>query len=494
MADYFIDPSSSTNGSGLISNPLNQFPPLSAYNRYFLKRGTTFRQSAALAIAANDITIGTYGVGDKPILDAQNSVTSNITVAGCANIVVGDLSCINATNVNGAIVCSGTTNNVQLNALEVVGKETCVLVSGTGCTNIVINGGIFDSPQCNNQCIEFSTPGAGCKISSSTITFLGSDKSGASLIGVYANGGSPVEIGYNTIVGFGQGVESRCDSAWVHHNDISYCYTSGARVRDALTNILEFNNISYIWNGFQYDGGAGAGSGGGAGAGIDFLDVSTAVGNNIARYNKILYCYQGILDQADVTGGNKYYSNFILYSRVNGISCQSKAGIAYAWFNTIIHHPLDSVTPTGHGLVVQNGGVATTVNFKYNLIVCEIVGANIQCINIGGTAGTHYLSVTVDRNIYYAQGSAHIGSIGGLNYDTLSAWQTALGAVAQVVVKDPNSLAGDPGLTAEYVPTLLGVEKGQNILGVYDVNGNFRKTLTTIGAFESNPGVKRQAA
>jgi len=187
-----------------------------------------------------------------------------------------------------------------------------------------------------------------------------------------------------------------------------------------------------------------------------------------------------------VGGGNDVYDNLIIRPRVNGISYQSDGAIAYIWNNTIIHHPQDTVNPTGHGLVVQSGTATTRVSFRNNIVISDLLGNNVQCISIGGTPGTNFAEVELQNNIYGAATGTHVAALSGINYDTIGDWRTAISGVTQITVKDTRSRVVTPSFDSNYMPsTQYTQERGDAPIGSTDVYGVVRRTPGTIGAVET---------
>ena len=456
MASIYIDPSASVNGSGSITSPFNTFPTVSANNDYFVKRNTRLVLSAAVAISTGDdnVTIDAYGTGSKPILDANNAVSANITVSGtgCSNVSIKNMVCVGATGTAYAVNISGTADNVLLDGVDITASQECLSVTSATCTNITIQNCKLFSGEMNNQCLEFNANGAGCSAINNTLTYTGTNRNQSSQIGIYVLSGAAVTLTGNTVIGFYNGIELRTDGSMANNNIIDTCYSAGIAIRDADACVVEDNTITGVWNGLQYDGGSGAGLGGGLGAGVQIVDVADAALNNVVRRNKIINCYQGILDQSDVGGGNSFYDNLITGHRVNGISYQSDGAIGKIWNNTIIHHPQDTVAPTGHGIVVQSGTATTRASIRNNIIICDLLGSNIQCLSLGGTPGTNYTEIELQNNIYATSNGAHMCAISATNYDTMGTWRTAISGVTQVTVKDTKSQEVNPQLNLKYQP------------------------------------------
>jgi hypothetical protein len=79
MADIYLDPTVAGTGTGTFADPFKDWTSVTwtAGNRYLQKRGTTYRKK--ITIGANNVTLGAYGTGDKPIIRADLSFTPTWT-------------------------------------------------------------------------------------------------------------------------------------------------------------------------------------------------------------------------------------------------------------------------------------------------------------------------------------------------------------------------------------------------------------------------------
>ena len=78
---YFIDPSLSSNGNGSKSSPYNSWASVTfkAGKAYFQKRGTTYTKTIKIIASGsngNEIIIGAYGTGIRPLVTAGMSATA----------------------------------------------------------------------------------------------------------------------------------------------------------------------------------------------------------------------------------------------------------------------------------------------------------------------------------------------------------------------------------------------------------------------------------
>ncbi|MFP4365515.1 MAG: InlB B-repeat-containing protein [Bacteroidales bacterium] len=69
----YIDPDYTGSSDGTIEQPYQSFPdPLQANTAYLLKRGSTYMVTNEIKLENDNILIGAYGEGDRPIVDASN--------------------------------------------------------------------------------------------------------------------------------------------------------------------------------------------------------------------------------------------------------------------------------------------------------------------------------------------------------------------------------------------------------------------------------------
>lgn len=102
MATYYIDPTYPVNGTGTSSDPFNVWPTITNNDTFLQKRGTTANtQSAAVtAFGRSNVTIGAYGTGPNPTINAgtaiglQCSNSSNLTIEGVDFVSTGSYGVI----------------------------------------------------------------------------------------------------------------------------------------------------------------------------------------------------------------------------------------------------------------------------------------------------------------------------------------------------------------------------------------------------------------
>ena len=67
----YIDPSASSSGDGSLASPLRGFDEVSwsSGHAYLLRRGTTFTTGGHVSVGADDVLIGAYGDGERPVIE-----------------------------------------------------------------------------------------------------------------------------------------------------------------------------------------------------------------------------------------------------------------------------------------------------------------------------------------------------------------------------------------------------------------------------------------
>jgi hypothetical protein len=198
-------------------------------------------------------------------------------------------------------------------------------------------------------------------------------------------------------------------------------------------NTIEMNTISDAWDGLTYPNGEGRG--------INIYYGST---NNMVFANKISRCNRGIvISSVNGVGNNIIYANIIIDSQVNGIDHTSSVDYYnYIINNLVIHQPLAAA---GHGIVNQGNGKKAVI--KNNIVLAhtdQIRPHNIQCIAIDDTPATSVYNIDIDNNLYLTTGTAYIGALDVINYDTFAEWKTALNNNPLILSKDEHSKNEDP--------------------------------------------------
>lgn len=496
MATIYINSTYTFNGDGTTPDPATSpggvgaknaaVTSPTANNTYSYARGTTTNLGAtSITVAANGVTITAHGTGALPIIDAQSTASFAISISTANNCTLTNLDLRNGSNANATLNITGTCDTTTITDVNVSSALGCVLASGAGITNLAILRLTVACSASNSIAVNLSNTGAGVvSIKDSTITHSATDRSQSNLLGLTVRSTAGTLVQNCTITGGNIPLEVRgTDSHTIKNCTISTGYLAGIRLRDSNSTRVEGNTVSGIWNGKYYNGGAGPGLGGGAGAGIDITDVSGNAGNNVIIRNTISNCYQGILDISDNVSANIFCSNIIFGYLVNGISYQAQAaGQGLIANNSIYHHPSDPVLTAGHGIVIQNQSVNTTARIVNNVVVSDVLANNVQCVNIPLSASTG--ATFIDYNNWYTLNGAHLGALGGVNYDTLAEWQTALGTDVDTTGDDahsksvsPSWLLGDAPTTAAGFSLKLGstmIRAGIPVLAVGNIYADQR--------------------
>ncbi len=495
-ATVYIDCSCSTNGDGTgqtcgASGPKNApVTTVSASTDYKYKAGVTCDlASTAITINQNAVTISSYGTGSKPVITGGSTAYPIVL-----NSTIGSsISGIEITNgSSGALNVNGSAVNSLVDGLDISTSLIGFIVDSAGISGLTLQNMDITCTGASSICTNVSTNGGGVTFRDSSVTLTATNKSSANLIGLRLNGTSTL-VDNVSIDGGDIGLEIRTTDGHIVRNSlVQNSATSGIRMRDTSNNLIENNQVTGVWNGRYYNDGAGAGANGGTGAGIDLIDISDACGNNIVRRNHIHNVFQGILDQCDVEGGNKYYSNIIYDYLVNGISYQSDGAEGLIANNTIYHTPYDPVSTAGHGIVIQNGSVTTQARIVNNTITCDAIGSNVQCINLPLSAATG--PTYINNNNYYPLNGTPVATLGGVNYATLALFQTALQADVDTTGDDSMSLSVNPYFTGGTSPvskygyrlsgdsTLRGA--GTHVGSYTDLLGRPFEYTPSIGALE----------
>lgn len=456
-ATVYIDCECSSNGdgstqtcggaSGVKNAPVTT---VSSDTEYSYKAGSSCSlASTAITINQNNVILSSYGTGVLPVIYPGSTsyplVIGTTTGSTISNIKINGGSS-GAININGGMSAS-TIDGVDINT-----QKIGFILSNNGAVNSTFKNMDIVCSGAASICTNISSNGGGITFRDSTVTMTATDKSSASLLGIRLNGTASI-VDTVTVTGGDMGIEIRTtDGHTVRNSLIQNSATSGIRMRDTSSNLIEGNTIKNVWNGKYYNDGVGAGSNGGTGAGIDLIDISDACGANVVRRNNIHTVFQGIVDQCDSEGGNQYYSNVIRNYLVNGISYQSDGGEGLIAHNTVYHTPYDPVATAGHGIVVQGSSATTKARIINNTVTCNAPGTNVQCINLPLSASTG--ATYIDNNNYYALNGTAVGALGGTNYTTFSEWRTALQSDADTTGDDSFSLNVNPlfrmGIAPQY--------------------------------------------
>ncbi len=203
---------------------------------------------------------------------------------------------------------------------------------------------------------------------------------------------------------------------------------TGVRLHNSSLNTIQACHLQDCWNGSEY-GYGGDGSG---------VTISGSSGSNSVVANTFLGCYAGmILKSASGAGDNALGYNFVVNSRVNGISITSNGGLLseLVYCNTVIHNPSDhnpapEADYTGHGIAIQSTG--TRAIFNNNTVFISRSGDG--CANCNGfcisDTSSNIVEVRTDYNVLFGVRDAYLGKLvdaGGSHvYRTVKEWQAAI--------------------------------------------------------------------
>lgn len=249
---FYVDPGAAGGGNGSIASPWNSGTQVTsatftAGQSIGFRRGTTLNLSAAITIAesgnsSNRITLGAYGTGADPIINAQNASRHAISVTG-DYVTVQDLDVRNA-GVDGD---GGEWCNIQFSSATNGQALRCTLRNaqvGVGMVSGSSNGEIayctFDA---NNKMVvnESSNPDNDY---GAHATFIGQSSNNCNLHHNTSSGHVHTSIDYaydgsfceiyessGTIIAYNRSIEdlvlveigrpsggAAADDTWIHHN------------------------------------------------------------------------------------------------------------------------------------------------------------------------------------------------------------------------------------------------------------------------------------
>jgi hypothetical protein len=108
----YIDPTYSGTKKGTVDQPYTSFSDVSWVDggAYLLKRGTVYRTSSRIRPNANNITIGAYGTGNRPLISSSVSNDKVVDLGALRNVTVQDLE---IESTNHAVTCFHFFNSVN---------------------------------------------------------------------------------------------------------------------------------------------------------------------------------------------------------------------------------------------------------------------------------------------------------------------------------------------------------------------------------------------
>ena len=440
QSTYYIDPSySGATSNGSLATPYKTWNGVAITNgnTYLQKRGTTFQSSAGIAITSkNNVTIGSYGSGERPKLSYTGSGHA-VRIESSSNCTVKDF------DVN------GNGNAISL-----------VYISGTSATytnNITVNNcNLYNAHNSNNG--GFGVYG----FNNTGLKILYTDIHNVALDGMYLKFEPNIEIGYCNIYdvnrryfinpnessssGDGIQLDGNYTGFHIHHtifdrtngagNKYSLILNSAPGLSDNATGILEYNTF------------------------INSGNVNSAIlierGNGIiTRYNTFKGSTQGIRLGGVNTKNNLIHNN-LFYNCTNGV------GIGYAYpsagpctgtkvYNNVFYHV------TNYHIWVDRTNVVTRGNIHY-----RTSDAGVALYNYGGG------SWTISNNCY---GTAATAGTPGT------------GTNPQI----GNPLFVNPSAYDFHLQSNSPcIDKGINVALPFDIEGNaiFKGSAPDIGAYE----------
>jgi hypothetical protein len=444
-ATFYIDPTCTANGNGQAEGCASSAGAAGAYNSwasatitannsYLQRYGTTDTGSAQVTVAADNVTLGAYGDSSlaRPIKNNAGAGNYCFQCSTANQCVIENLACTANASTGGAIVVSGTSANPVLRNVATISPAGIgIWITGATVTNPTIDGGEINTITTGAHGIYLQTGSGGTIKGGVTVT----NTSGASTgYAIRLNNWDAItfeagafETSATSPYAYGLHMAS-VDNAKIRGGTIESARTGGVLLTASTSNLVSGLTIREIWNRVPYPSGDG-----------NAIQVSdTSHSNTIAR-NYLVENYRGIRDTGSDagTGGNRYISNVIVASRLNGIDYQSDAnGTAVIANNSILVDPAENV---GHGIVVQSGDASTAARILNNALKCIRSGSNIQAMAIAGTRS----SVELNRNGYEILNACDIGALDATPATSLASWQTALGADATVTGDEALSMATD---------------------------------------------------
>lgn len=383
QSNIYIDPTyTGTTQNGTIQYPFTSWNSVTwiSGNNYYQKAGTTFTTSGSIIISSkNNVTIGSYGTGNKPRI-VNNGVNTNkvLDITSCSNFTISNLE------------LSSTTGQVT----------AAILIDGIGSANNLIDNCILHDVQWG---IRILTTSPGNRILNCEVYNTKDD-------GIYIKDTPDIEIGY-------------CN---VHDVNLNYfinpdqSFSAGDNIQIASTNSHNFNihhnllDHSSTGNKFCFIAWGNNYTGilehntfiGNANNVTSCLYLSPTTGNVTVRYNSIKNGNYGIY--AYVTNFHVYYNNFV----------SNRTAIA----------------------VLNNYHLLAENNVFYNNVITAISALsgstvisknNIFHIN-GGKAYSVNSTLISDYNTFNTQASGFING-----NSTLAGWQNASGQDSHSFVANP---------------------------------------------------------
>lgn len=423
---------------------------VSASTEYsYVSQTTCTLASTSITVNQNAVTISAYGAGAKPII-VGNAASYALTVTTSNGFDISRIDWRNGTT--GAVNLSATTTGGTFSDNDITTNVVGLVISAAGAANITGRGNTTQCTGAASICWNITTNGGGIVFRDSVNILTATDKTSTSLIGIRLSGLATGLYNFD-VFGGNLGVEIRAGVSSTNHTvsngEYSGQLVAGVRIRDSSFNRVAYNWLHDIDNLVAYPSGQGNA--------IDLIDPGAACSANWIVGNRFNAVYQGIVDQCDngSGGGNFFIGNLGWDYRVDGISYQATVGMGYILNNTMLHSPRSLV---GHAIAIQHlSATMMTAYVANNLCVNLLVGDNVQCVSLPNSANTGPIYLN-NNNWFAGVSGAHLAKLDTVspdcavgstpsfcNYDTLAAWQTALGGDADTTGDEANSLSITPG-------------------------------------------------
>ncbi|HLO90422.1 MAG: cadherin domain-containing protein [Chloroflexota bacterium] len=380
----YIDPSyTGSQQNGTQQYPFASWNSVSWTNgtTYLQKAGTTFNTPGSLIISSkNNITLGSYGTGNKPRIISSGATTSKvIDITSCYNMVISNLE------------IASTTGQVT----------AAIIIDGTGSSNNLIDNCIARDAQWG---IRILTTSAGNRILNTQVYNTQDD-------GIYIKDTPDIEIGY-------------CN---VYNVNLKYfvnpdqTYSSGDNIQIASTNNHNFNihhNIldhSTTGNKFCLIAWGNNYSG--------IVEYNTMIGNS----SQVTSCIYLSPTTSNVTVRYNSISNgnYGIYSYVTNF---------HVYYNKFVSNKTAIAVLNNYHLLAENNIFYTNVNTAISGFSGSLVTSKNNIFYISGSSKAYSTSgsLTSDYNTFNTQYSGFING-----YSTLAGWRSASGQDVHSMVANP---------------------------------------------------------
>ncbi len=142
MATYYTDVSAATNGAGTEADPYNAVPTITTGNTYLFKAGVNI--GAQITVAADTVTIGSYGAG-RAIINGASTLNYGVYGTGISGVTVQDLEIFSVLK-NGVLIendgASTTKTSIKIQRCKIYNILPSGLLGNTE-QNIRIGTGIL---------------------------------------------------------------------------------------------------------------------------------------------------------------------------------------------------------------------------------------------------------------------------------------------------------------------------------------------------------------